>query len=170
MRLCHMHCSVPCFYFNIFGGHGEGGVINPFFRWWNWGSIGLKSTLVLIAIMAHTAPACVLYEELAGAGERKWEWSEKLIRRLNSCWSKYSWWPFHPQTPDNWCLLLHLCDLLGVLPPAFLGDVPCTLSSSSSWAGLDIVYNKLYYPVCCPQHSHSTLVLNGLTKQQNRDI
>ena len=35
-------------------------------------------------------------------------------------------------SPDNWCLLLHLCDLLGVLPPAFLGDVPCTLSSSSS--------------------------------------
>ena len=85
-------------FFNIFGGHGEGGVINPFFRWGNWGSIGLKSTLVLIAIMAHTAPACVLYEELAGAGERKWEWSEKLIRRLNSCWSKHSWWPFYPQT------------------------------------------------------------------------
>lgn len=79
MGLCHMHCSVPCFYFNIFGGHGEGGVINPFFRWGNWGFIGLKSTLVLIAITAHTAPACRSYtrsslglEKGNGNDQRSW--------------------------------------------------------------------------------------------------
>ena len=84
MGLCNMHCSIPCFYFNILGGHGEGGVINPFFRWGNWGSTGLKSTLVLIAITAHTAPPCRSYTRSSlglerGNGSDQRSWSEGWI-------------------------------------------------------------------------------------------
>ena len=86
MGLCNMHCSIPCFYFNILGGHGEGGVINPFFQI---RKLRLYRAEINPGAHSHHGTHCtslqVLYKELVGAGERKWEWSEKLIRRLNSC-------------------------------------------------------------------------------------
>ena len=79
-------------------------------------------------------------------------------------------WPFYPQAQTAGAFFFIYVTGWESSPSALLGDLPRTLSSSPSSAGLDIVYNQIYYLVCCPQHSHSTLVLSELTKQQNRDI